>query len=342
MNPLEASGHRFIALLQEGRSPALDGLAAGTSFLGDELFYLVLIPILYWTVQRGVALRLAVLMLASTWLNGVLKALVDLPRPSPLEVAVLEARESGGLPSGHAQNAVVVWGFLAGTRPVPWVLGGAGAIIFAIGVSRIYLGAHFPHDVVVGWVVGAVLLAVFLRWGEVGSRWLGQRVSGGSAGPTPASSSHPFPASLRRLSSGSPSPPSSASPASSARRGLPGIAFLMAAGLPVVMLLLYREHEALPAAAALLGAAVGAVWERRWLRFSHRGPLLHLAVRLGLGLAGAFLIYAGLRGLLSPLGDPGRILRYGLLGWWVTAGAPLVFLWLGVASRSEEEGRVSG
>ena len=71
--------------------------------------------------------------------------------------------DSGGLPSGHTQNAIVVWGYLAcrfNKMPL-WLL--AGFLVLAIPLSRIYLGAHFPSDLLGGYAIGAVVLFFFLR-----------------------------------------------------------------------------------------------------------------------------------------------------------------------------------
>jgi len=307
IEPLYSFGHDLIAWLQEARTPFLDGVAHGFSFLGDEPFYLLLIPVLYWTVDRVVALRLTVILLVSTWINGTVKALVDLPRPSPVEVQVLAHEPTGGVPSGHAQNAVVVWGYLASVRPAVWAVGGAVLAALGIGASRLYLGVHFPHDLVAGWLLGLLILFVFLRYRARVEEVLGGFLRGSAKG-TPFSSSSPTPAGWALL-------------------------LLLAGGIPLLMLLLYREHEALPAAAALLGAGLGAVWERTRIRFSARGPLLHLVPRLAVGFAVALLIWMGLREPLAALGDPGRILRYALLGVWITAGAPLLFIALGIGER---------
>jgi hypothetical protein len=71
--------------------------------------------------------------------------------------------DSGGFPSGHTQSAVVVWGYLAcrfNKLPL-WLL--AGFLLLAIPLSRIYLGAHFPTDLLGGYAIGALVLFLFLR-----------------------------------------------------------------------------------------------------------------------------------------------------------------------------------
>lgn len=295
MGRLEGWGYEVIEALQRGRTPAFDGLAGVLSFLGDEPFYLILIPVLYWGVDRALALRLTVLLMVSTWVNGALKGLLDLPRPSPDRVDVLVHYDSGGVPSGHAQNALVVWGFLVSRRPVPMGLAAAALLVMLISMSRIYLGVHFPHDLVAGWLLGGLLLAAALRWGPR----LACRLEAASLGAV----------------------------------------LVVALGLPALMLLIHRDFEALPAAATLLGAAGGAVWERRRLRFDPGGQLWRRVLRVMVGLAVALAIWIGLRIPLASYGEPGRILRYALLGAWLTALGPWLFVRAGWADR--EGGRPS-
>lgn len=297
MDRLEEAGYGIIAGLQTFRTAWLDPLAHGVSFLGDELFYLILLPGLYWVASRALALRLTVLFLLSIWLNEVLKAALDLPRPSPERVAVLELRETGGVPSGHAQGSLTVWGYLWARAGTPagghrWrLLGAVAVLLFLIGISRLYLGAHFPHDLLSGWLVGLVVLLAFLAAAPRVEAWL-------EAAPT-------------------------------------WVWILLAVGVPLFLLVALSPEEGVPPAAALLGAGAGAVWERRRIRFGVKGPWGRRIVRLALGLAVAFGIWAGLAGVLAPLGDPGRALRYALLGFWVTGGAPWVFVRASLASRED-------
>lgn len=87
------------------------------SFLGVEEFYLIALSFLYWCVDAGLGLRVGVMMLFSSGLNTILKIPFHAPRPYWVSTAVkpLWAESSFGIPSGHAQQAVAVWGFTAGS-----------------------------------------------------------------------------------------------------------------------------------------------------------------------------------------------------------------------------------
>lgn len=156
-------GLALIIAIQSSHGPVLDGVFRAITFLGEEEFYLLLFPTLLWCVDARLGLRLGIIFLLSVYVNSLVKDLAGHPRPFELNPTVKLADAEGyGLPSGHAQSAVVVWGGMAAwvRKPAAWIA--AGLLAGAIGFSRIYLGVHFPTDVLVGWGIGAVLLAVAL------------------------------------------------------------------------------------------------------------------------------------------------------------------------------------
>lgn len=141
--------------------------------------------------RRG-ALVVAVAALAHP-LNGLLKLAVDRPRPSVDEVAILEQASGLGFPSGHAFGAMLLFGTLAGvalrtgvksTGRAPGVVLAAGCLVVAllIGWSRVKLGAHWPSDVLGGWLWGGGL-ALLLLSSTSGSEAPGDRTS---VGPRPS------------------------------------------------------------------------------------------------------------------------------------------------------------
>lgn len=135
------------------------------SMLGQEEFYMLIMPILYWSIDGVLGLRLAIMLLLSNGTNAILKAAFHWPRPYWVNTGVkaLVVESSLGIPSGHAQNAAAIWGLLAAASRQTWVRAAFITLIFFIGISRLFLGVHFIHDVVIGWLVGGLLLWAYLK-----------------------------------------------------------------------------------------------------------------------------------------------------------------------------------
>jgi len=152
-------------------SPALDLPFKAFTFLGEEGFFLLFLSFVYWCADRGTGARLTILFLVSAAANALAKQLAGQPRPFEIDSRVQKLYDAGGggLPSGHTQHAVIVWGYLASQwrRRGFWAL--AGLLMVLIPLSRVYLGVHFPTDLLGGYVLGAALLAGFLwlaPWAE--------------------------------------------------------------------------------------------------------------------------------------------------------------------------------
>ncbi len=166
-------GLDFIHTVQLVHGPALDAVFKGVTFLGNEEFFLLLVPLLFWCVDFAVGARLAVVFLLSTYVNVVVKEIFAHPRPFELDPTVkLCDAEGYDLPSGHSQSAVVVWGYLATVFRKTWAWVVAIVLVVLIGFSRVYLGVHFPSSVLAGWTLGGVLLAVYLALGPRIEAWL--------------------------------------------------------------------------------------------------------------------------------------------------------------------------
>jgi len=134
------------------------------TYLGYPQAYTIIIAIIYWSVNRKLGLRLAIFLPLVASLNSILKQAFHAPRPYWLDPGIKAIKVSNGfgMPSGHAQ-ASTVWiyaGALFKTRKI-WII--ALAVVFMIGLSRIYLGVHFPSQVLIGWLIGVLMLVVFIR-----------------------------------------------------------------------------------------------------------------------------------------------------------------------------------
>ncbi len=153
------------ALFGPGAAPAMKAI----SFIGSEMFALVMLPFLYWCVDRRRGMRIGLAVLFSAFTNLWFKYRFMQPRPYDLEPALGLARETTpGLPSGHSQTSITFWGALASLFPRGLGLALAILIPLVVGISRIYLGVHFPTDVFAGWALGAIILVAF---GVVGPKF---------------------------------------------------------------------------------------------------------------------------------------------------------------------------
>jgi len=288
------------------------------SALGQAEFYLVLVPAVYWCVDVGLGVRLAVVLLGGVELNNALKIAAHMPRPLWLDphLHALNGETGFGLPSGHAQHAVSVWGLLAARlrrRPV-WA--GVLAWMALVGVSRVVLAAHFPSDVLAGWAVGAVWLWICWRYGgrvavSVSARPLGLQV--GVCLLASAAALGPVALGLAGLDGWS----------------VPGawaVNSMTSLGVAPDPL---NAHEAVQAAGTLFGITAGALGMRRAGGFRTAGSASRRGARLVLGLAGAFCLWYGLAPapdhLATPAGYAVDVLRAALVGLWISAGAPLLF-----------------
>ncbi|WP_227698569.1 phosphatase PAP2 family protein [Sphingomonas hengshuiensis] len=118
-------------------------------------------------------MRSALLVLAATILGGcgvtLIKALVGRARPDLVDRLMTEA--SNSFPSGHAANSAIVYLTLATllfpvvreARMRAFVLGAALGLTLMIGVSRVYLGVHWPSDVLAGWAFGSAWALLWWR-----------------------------------------------------------------------------------------------------------------------------------------------------------------------------------
>jgi undecaprenyl-diphosphatase len=151
-------------------SPPLTRAMLAVTSLGAEFCMLPLGAILVWhlaaTGRRRGAVHLAILSLSAELLTQLLKLAFGRPRP-PVFFGLSPA-ETYSFPSGHAFVATVFYGvaamvFLAGEpsrRKRAAVAAAACLGSLAIGFSRVYLGYHYPSDVLGGWAAAAAWLAV--------------------------------------------------------------------------------------------------------------------------------------------------------------------------------------
>lgn len=330
MDAIQQWGLGLILALQSGL-PGLAGLMRAFSFLGSEEFFLLAMPVLYWCVSAPLGVRIAVLLITSDAVNGFFKLAFHLPRPYWVDerVQALAVETSYGLPSGHAQTAVAVWGGLAVQLKRPWVWVTALVIIALISFSRIYLGVHFPSDVVAGWLIGALLVWAFAKWESAlvaRLRALNLWVLIGLALAVSLIYLALVSGALL-MTAATPDPSQWGLTAAQATQTPPGEAALNP-----------RDPESPVSAAGRLfglGASLALMAHTAHARFNAGGPWVKRGARFLVGVVGVLIFWLGLKAIFpegtSAVALTLRFVRYALIVLWALYFAPWVFVRLRLA-----------
>jgi membrane-associated phospholipid phosphatase len=156
------TGYAVFHWIATWANPFCDVFFRVVTDLGYPTFYYLTVAPLFWVVDRRKAMGLFLLILLGGYVNTYAKLWVNTPRPDPALARVLDFRpyqsHSNSFPSGHAQGAVVFWGYLAWWIGRRWFTGLAVVLIALISFSRLYLAVHFPIDVLGGLALGLLLL----------------------------------------------------------------------------------------------------------------------------------------------------------------------------------------
>jgi membrane-associated phospholipid phosphatase len=135
------------------------------TWLGYPQAYMIIVAVIYWSIDRRLGLRLAIFLPVVASLNSILKQAIHAPRPYWLDpgIKAIHASNGFGMPSGHAQ-ASTVWLYAASLLKKGWFWALAIGVVFLIGLSRVYLGVHFSSQVLLGWLIGSVMVILFFRF----------------------------------------------------------------------------------------------------------------------------------------------------------------------------------
>jgi len=177
---------RTLAAMYGGAHGTWGPAMIALTCLGSGWAALALLPLLGWPPTRRFAGALALAIAAqATWV-WALKLVVGRVRPwIAMGLATpIGAPHDGSFPSGHASGSFCVAAFVAIALPDVWptpawrarsVAAAAVAIASLIAVSRVYLGAHFPSDVLAGSAMGACFGAA------AGGHFISRRARGRAA-----------------------------------------------------------------------------------------------------------------------------------------------------------------
>jgi membrane-associated phospholipid phosphatase len=320
MQPIFDFGIRLIIAFQ-GLGTWLELPMKIFSFLGTEEFFMVVLPIIFWCIDTDLGIRVAFILMFSNGINDAFKMALQGPRPYWLSPKVqgMATEISFGVPSNHTQSAMVIWGIIAAYLRKWWAWLIAVLLILLIGLSRMYLGVHFPHDVLLGLLIGGVLLWLVLRYWDPVAAWakkqsLGRQILAAFLASLVLFILPLIPFVWLKITNWQP-------PQEWAAFATQAISL----------------QGASTSAGTFFGLLAGLAWlvSQGW--FQTKGPWWKLVLRYLLGVAGVLIIRYGLK-YIFPDGDTAlayffRYLRYFFIGFWVTGGAPWTFIRLKLAEK---------
>jgi membrane-associated phospholipid phosphatase len=282
-------GIDLILAIHQWRSPGITQFFHTVTQFGGR-WHMWIVPALVWCLGYRFGSRLLITLLLSAFVNFALKDIFGQPRPFQLDPRTgIETERGFGLPSGHAQHTAIEWGAVAAWVAKPWFTAAALVLIFLIGVSRIYLGVHFPTDVLGGWMLAAVIFWIYLRYADA----IAARVSAMSFA------------------------------------GQVALAALVSAFYVLFYLLVPLTSYLVGTGGLLFGAAVGMALCHRWLTPPEGGALWQRLLRYPLGIAPLVTWASLASGWLPDAGRPEyyvvSYLNNVVAGLWLTAGAPALF-----------------
>jgi hypothetical protein len=286
------------------------------TMLGQSDFYFALLPLIFWCVSRTVGANLTMLLLTSAYFNGLFKGTFQGPRPYWLDASLQKATsDSFGFPSGHAQAVATVWGYLALQLRRWWGWVVALFMIVMISLSRVYLGEHFPTDVLAGALVGGLLIALYVAFQPRLDKWFSNHSLLAQVGWTTAATAV-------------------------ALLGITAIVGSRQVGYTYSLYLsglVAAKESMITASGALLGAGVGLILERRYVHFSSEGLLWQRLARGVIGMAGVWVLWFQSELFLpaEPLavGLAMGFARYAVTTFWVTFVWPWLFVRLNWATK---------
>ncbi|MDR1105118.1 MAG: phosphatase PAP2 family protein [Treponema sp.] len=303
-------GLDFIRAVQSAASLPLTAVMNIVTWFGSTWFWFTLLPLVFWCADAKKGIQIGVTVMVSAWLNITLKFLFNQPRPfwEGYDPGLAFMPESlNGFPSGHAQAALVIWMIVASWTEKNWAFAVAAFVVLLISFSRVYLGVHFPTDILGGWILGALTLAVYFLWGDSFGELLAR---GGLRAQLIVSAAAAFIMILYN-------------PASA--KAMPGgVEALLSPG------------------GIILGMGAGYALTARYTGF-HSGfsdrsgvaAVLSALGRIVIGAAGTVLLFIVLqktRGMLGPgFNRMGIFIQFAVSALWIYAGAPWLFVLLRLA-----------
>lgn len=322
MDTLSELSLEFTRWLQTNY-PNLEPFFSGISALGGFEFYLLILTITYWCLEKKLGRALAYVLIFSYVINSMIKHFLRDPRPYWLNPDIgLVSEENYGMPSGHAQLVTVFLSMIAIYFRRLWLWIVTLILILLMALSRVYLGVHDLDDVIGGIILGALILVGYVMWNRFLARRFANRILGQRlllAILVPLVLVVVYATVLFII--GTPDPPSAiADYAARAERK--------------------SFDEMVQSVGFLLGSGAGFVLEVSRVRFKVTGSFWRRIARYFVGIIVAAVIWLGMGELFpkDPIGLalPLFFLRSVIVSSWIAYFAPWTFVRLKLADAHPE------
>jgi membrane-associated phospholipid phosphatase len=289
----------ILLYLQNIANPVLDICFESITMLGEKNVLIAVIAWIFWNMDKKKGFILSFTLLFSLFINVVIKISIHNPRPFEVIPELLGKRihtaTGYSFPSGHTQGATTFYVALSLLIKKRRAYVTAVLISLFVALSRLYLGVHWPVDVIVGLLAGAGIAIIMY---SIFNTLYDNNVS-------------------RDL-----------------MIVLSSIGALLIMTIFLVVNSHYFAGyliitDLMKTVGVFTGASIGFILEEKYVVFSTTGNNMRKVFRFVIGLAGVLLLLTGLK-FLFPNIDAFHFLRYALIGMWVTWLYPFIGLKTGL------------
>ena len=142
--------------------PGLGDFFFFISQVGGDIFYIALLLVVYWSVNKREAILATFLLVIAVISNFWLKLVIANDRPPASKWHPSADPPNYSTPSGHAMNSTTLYGWATAKIKTWWIAIISIVLAALIGISRVYIGVHFIGDVLIGWILGIVVVILFI------------------------------------------------------------------------------------------------------------------------------------------------------------------------------------
>lgn len=159
----------FLKLLESIRTPFLNKVMLGLTYLGDEIALFLFVAIIFWCIDKRKGYRICTVCFSALDLTFLLKGFFMIARPWVRDESLTVADGAAGtaqdfsFPSGHSTTASSAYGSMSQGIKKTGIRIALLLLPLLVAFTRMYLGVHTPQDVVVGLAIGYLFSFLFYR-----------------------------------------------------------------------------------------------------------------------------------------------------------------------------------